>query len=149
MDIDYIELKGADYDIFWDYDTEMYYCNLAETDICSGCYENNMYYMSTIVRYSPEGKTSVKFDEYNAIVTNDETGEADIQDFPEWFEQYYKGRKWQSTDAWRGYYESEFKNGFTQIAVGWVTGWASKDDYQTSHKVKSIEFSQLYRKNNH
>lgn len=41
-----------------------------------------------------------------------------------------------STDAWRGYYEPSFEDGWVDFARGWATGWP---DETVSHKVQFNE----------
>ena len=111
---------------------ETHYGNISEEEICWGCYESD--YPSTIVRYTPgHNKEVVRFTDHHAY--DDQYGDEP----PDWFWKYYGGRKWVSSNAWRGYYETTWKNGFVSIADGWVTGYI---DDTVSHKHTAVDLNE-------
>ena len=124
--------KGCDETYFEDIDTGRFYTDAKKTDeiyceyseiledwICEGCYENDNEHASTIVRYAPDETESVRFGDYVAYGV-------EFGDIPEWFWKYFDKREWKSTDAWRGYFQTTFKNGFIKLANGWLTGFPSE-----------------------
>lgn len=110
-----------------------YYSELADTEICEGCEQSDTEHASTIVRYDGLEKEAVRFGNYVAF-------ELKYGDVPDWFWKYFDKRKWHSTSAWRGYYQTKWKNGFVKIADGWVTSWPSES---VKHKIKAIELNQF------
>lgn len=130
------KIKCADCGEKFNPDEGGWYGNISEKYICDGCWESESEHASTIVRYAPDGKEVVRYGDHSAI-----TDEGDEP--PEWFWHYFGGRKWHSTDAWRGYYDTEWKNGFVRIADGWVTGWV---DDTVSHKQPAIDFNEYIQK---
>lgn len=113
---------------------ETHYGNISEQEICWSCYESGDQYASTIVRFTPgEGKEAIRFTEHHAYNAEDGDEPGD------WFWTYFGGRKWHASDAWRGHYETTFKNGFIKLAEGWVTGYP---DDTVSHKQTSIDLNE-------
>lgn len=111
---------------------ETHFGNISEEEICWGCFESD--YPSTIVKYVGDEKQVVKYTDHHAW--DEEYGDEP----PDWFWKYFGGRKWVSTDAWRGYEETTWKNGFVSIADGWVTG---HPDSTVSHKKTAIELNEF------
>jgi len=84
--------------------------------LCDGCAEHDREYASTLVNYGQDGKTVIVFGDYLAY---DEDGDWDAADA---LHAVLGKRKWHSTDAWRGYFDTPLQPGYVQLADGWGTG---------------------------
>lgn len=73
------------------------YSNLRGDLICSGCYESDTEYFSTVILFHPSETEPVKY-YVGSYVSMDQWGD----DAPSGMERIYH-----STDAWRGYYETQ------------------------------------------
>lgn len=108
------------------------YGNIREGLYCEACRESDLGSASSIVRYGPDGKDTVRYGDCFAV--DAETGDEP----PEWFREKFADRAWHGTDGWRGYHESAFRD-LEKFASGWLTGYP---DETTTHKVRAIEFSE-------
>jgi hypothetical protein len=105
------------------------YSELVNKTFCDGCRETDLEYPSQLI--------SVHGGECQKVTFGDNFALDDDGEVPSWFTDLFdewKGRNYEKTDAWRGYYDSikQFK-GVTEIVGGWTTGWA---DETTQRKVK-------------
>lgn len=112
----------------FDPDQEGYYANILESEICQGCLECEEEHSSTIVKFENGEKEKVVYNEYFAQDDNSE--------IPEWFSNIFDKREYVSTDGWRGYYETKWKNHFVKLADGWVTGFP--DETKTEKSALSL-----------
>lgn len=115
---------------------ELRWANLEEIDICDSCYESDTENMSTLYRVRSGESEWTKFGSY--------TGFSQEGDDPEeWFTNIVTSngspRKWVSTDAWRGHYDSSGNIDLVSIASGWTTGWA--DEYH-ARKIDFNDFAE-------
>jgi len=96
------------------------YAQLAGADIDESCYESDLEYSGNIGRYvaSDEGHERVRFGDYVAEAMRE--GDP-LDELPKWFTDCFGKRSRIPTDAWRGYYQVEWK-GLVAIAEGWLTG---------------------------
>jgi len=98
---------------------------------CRDCYESGIDYASTLVHFDADGdKYVTRFDE-DFTYGSDEDYET--EDYPE----PVTGQHYVSTDAWRGYSDFTFAEGFVKLADGWVTGFP---DSSVSRKFDVAEF---------
>jgi hypothetical protein len=116
-----------------DFEENSRYANILEDYICRGCAESEEEHQSTIVKWDGSEKEVVRYGKYDA---RSEDGD----DPPKWFWDIFVERKWESTDAWRGYYETKWRGHLVKLAEGWITGYPDKT---ISHKQKSYDLNDL------
>lgn len=110
--------------------------NLDETLLCESCSDSDLEHGGNIGRYL-EGvpHERVHFGEHRAETILD----GDYQDaLPEWWTEIFIKRSFKHTDAWRGYYETEWK-GLHAIASGWLTGMPDPGVKGMTHAIKLQE----------
>lgn len=104
-----------------EYFDDMQFSTIGGKPICYPCFEDDLQYPSTVVRVDNEDLQKMTIGDY--FILSDYEFE-----IPDWFRPFipngWTGRAYQSTDGWRGYYDT-FKTleGATEIADGWFTGW--------------------------
>lgn len=120
-------------------ENSLQYSEILDDSVCEGCLQSDREHASTLVRFAPgEKEVAISFGDYHA---EEKTwGE----EAPDWFWKYFDGRKWVSTGGCRGYYQTNFKNGFVKFATGWVTGWIDKT---TEHKEVACDLSDFIDNN--
>jgi len=92
---------------------------------CEGCYQSEWEHPSTVIIFNPDGSNeSIQFTQ------NFGTPEGDK--IPEPIEKEI----WKNTDGWRGYTDWELKEGFIEVADGWITGFP---DRTTERKIELAE----------
>jgi len=93
--------------------------------------EQQMERPSTVVQFGPKGKDEIKFEE-------DDRGRLFFnKSVPDWYNEVVSGaRKWVSSDAWRGHFETPIKEGMVKLGSGWVTGYP---DDTVAHKQTAAD----------
>lgn len=103
-----------------DWQNESMIGELTEVALCETCYTEDTTYPSTLMQIPDNVDTEI-----DRTVFGDHTYYADSGD--EWFLEFvpadWTGRKYVSTDGWRGYYDtSAILDGLSDVENGWVTG---------------------------
>lgn len=106
------------------------YSNLKGGEICSDCYESDLEYPSQVILFHPSESDIVKY-LVGTYVTMDQFGD----DAPPGMQRVYH-----STDAWRGYYETEVP-GTVEIDAG-ADLWGELTDVRSlAERVKEAHGS--------
>jgi hypothetical protein len=105
---------------------------------CYGCEQSDLEHASTLLRFDADGLTEVTFGD--AFVRT----ESDIE-IPDWFNELFaygfKVRSYHSSNAWRGYYETDtLMVNLKSLASGWTTGMP---DETVSRKADFNELGEL------
>lgn len=116
-------------------DADFYTHDKTDELLCEECYHLTFDSISTVHIYDHE-TCEVKKWMFNPIMG---------LPYNEYLEELYGGDEdmmpvddinWVSTDAWRGYYKADLKDGFTPISEGWATGrW---DDVPWKHDFNDL-----------
>lgn len=118
-----------------DYGDGDYHYSHAGKLFCPGCFESGQEHASTVVEFVPRTEAGDVDNEtlYNDIIvttfdedfvycvrSDDEYADwEENQDYPE----PVKSQHYHRTDAWRGYMEFDWLEGFETVECGWVTGY--------------------------
>lgn len=108
------------------WENESMWSPIIEEMVCAGCYENDGNYVSTLLRFAPDG-------EHQRVLLGDltlYTGTLDeIYDteIPDWLADLFPDgkpkRNYVRTDGWRGHQDTPaVMTGIRKIADGWTTG---------------------------
>lgn len=116
---------GCDEPLNEDYQS---YSQLVDKTFCCDCENSDLEYASQLILIHGD-RSSVRF--------GDNFAYDDDLEIPDWFSELFdewKGRNYEKTDGWRGYYDSlkQFK-GIKEIASGWTTGMPDETTQRKPH----------------
>lgn len=116
-------------------DTDFHTYDKRDDLLCEKCYNLTFDSISTVHIYNHETcevkrwmfnpMTGLPYNEYGKELRGGDEDMMPVDDV-----------NWVSTDAWRGYYKADLKDGFTPISEGWATGrW---DDVPWKHVFNDL-----------
>ena len=102
-----------------------YWGELTDATLCESCYSSDTDYASKLYLFQPDGdQFEMIFGDHNAY--HGERGKIDDMGVPDWIAHAWpddwKGRKYESTGGYRGYYCTDELLDLDNVASGWCTG---------------------------
>lgn len=103
--------------------------------LCYACEQCEFERASTLVQFAL-GVGEDGGNKRTAKITDHFTVDPEYFEEVDWPQDVVKPRRWVATDGWRGYFETELRGGYTELADGWATGRYS--DVPWKHRVQDL-----------